>query len=410
MLTRAACITPFVWGHRGIGKSSVVRQVCHGQKIGFVDMRCSQMEASDLRGLPDRQDGRTVYLPPAEMPIGDLSYEKLEKMVKEAPEDQRSSLFLKLQPRLNEGILFLDELNRAQDDVLQAIFQLVLDRKVGQYVLPDGWSIVCAGNFNDGSYITNGFTDAAFLDRFCHLTLSDGEPTLGEWVEYMANCYGQDASAIIEFASHNLKHLDGTVEGKHDFVNQPSRRSWDAVIRVKKLYDPVDKGNGVPIDVSEDAYREVLTGLLGADAAMSFLKYDCPVKPRDVISMGVKKLKPKLDKLSRGQMSGLLWGLVGFVKPKLDDDKVAEATLDFAEWCLNKSSQFHDLVVGFVRSLTSSNSDPVAAAISNPQLASLLANAAKKSGKKNIITRINERPTLQKLLSRVAWGSEEEEG
>ena len=73
LLCGKAGITPFIWGHRGLGKSSVVRQTAADNNMGFIDMRASQMEASDLRGLPDRQDGRTVFLPPADMPRGDLN-------------------------------------------------------------------------------------------------------------------------------------------------------------------------------------------------------------------------------------------------------------------------------------------------------------------------------------------------
>ena len=68
--------------------------------------------------------------------------------------------------------------------MLQAIFQLVLDRRVGQYVLPPGWCVVAAGNYMEG-YQVSGFNDAAFLDRFCHLTLSGGETTLEEWVNFV---------------------------------------------------------------------------------------------------------------------------------------------------------------------------------------------------------------------------------
>ena len=80
-LCRESNVTAFMWGHRGIGKSSIVRQLCQELRIGFVDFRASQIEASDLRGLPDKSDNRTVYLPPADMPLSrpTMTWEDLEK-------------------------------------------------------------------------------------------------------------------------------------------------------------------------------------------------------------------------------------------------------------------------------------------------------------------------------------------
>jgi hypothetical protein len=195
-----------------------------------------------------------------------------------------------VQPRFQHGILFIDEVNRAQDDVLQAIFQLVLDHKVGQYVLPPGWSVVAAGNFQEG-YMVSGFNDPAFLDRFCHMTLSAGETTLEEWIHYMSDVHGEKAAEVIEFASQNTKHLDGDIAGELGFSIQPSRRSWEAVVRVQQAC------NGTTF--SQGAIFEVLAGLLGRELAQSFSRYSCPVKPRDLMKNGVKPYESKLKSLHR---------------------------------------------------------------------------------------------------------------
>lgn len=409
-----ANVTPFIWGHRGLGKSSLVKQICAQNGWGFVDMRCSQMEASDLRGLPTRgDDQRTHYLPPADMPVGDLTTEQIYKQLGEMPEagEDEASLnaarvynekLCALQTRFPRGILFLDELNRSQDDVLQAAFQLVLDRKVGQYSLPPGWFVVCAGNFNEG-YQTNGFTDPAFLNRFCHLTISGGEPTLDEWVSYMGATHGGDAADVIEFAAANLKHLDGEVAGEIGFNIQPSRRSWDAVVRVMKVADAHQ--------YAQDARREVLSGLIGRDLALSFERYSCPVKPRELISRGVKAMQNDLLRLDRNQQTGLMWGLISMIKPKVDDDEnAAELALDYADFML-KNMKDRDLVVAFLRTLvvgqSKGNDKGRAALISNPGLAKIVAkmNGGKtKVGKKSFIGRLTEREQLHDLVSKASWG------
>src|ERR1700752_1051818 len=110
-LAGAAKVALFIWGHRGIGKSSVVKQVSKEDGKGCIDMRCSQLEASDLRGLPDKGNGRTVYLPPSDMPIGDMKWTEFLKRLGEKPEQEQESFFNQMQPHMEGGILFLDELN-----------------------------------------------------------------------------------------------------------------------------------------------------------------------------------------------------------------------------------------------------------------------------------------------------------
>jgi len=424
-----AGVTPFIWGHRGLGKSALVQQEAGENRMGFIDMRCSQMEASDVRGLPkDGDDGRTHYLPPADMPIGDMTSRQItEELAKVLSVDlglagakmddaivralSKADLQLTgkyearlqmLQPNFERGIIFLDEVNRAQDDVQQAIFQLVLDRSVGQYVLPPGWIIVAAGNFMEGYQVT-GFTDPAFLDRFCHVTLSGGETTLEEWVDYMADQHGEWAADVIEFASHNTDHLDGKIEGELGFSVQPSRRSWERVTKIHKICEE-DGG------FSDIAKTECYAGLVGRELAIAFSRYECPVKPRDLLNKGVKAHQKALKTLTRNQLTGVMWGMVAFCKNQIEKDHVSEVCLDFAQFiCDNVSDK--DVVVAFCRALISSGSKADqqekarAAVLSNPKLATMVSNFDRKGGgKKMFIDRLASRPDLQDALSRVSWG------
>jgi alkaline phosphatase D len=396
-LCREAEITAMIWGHSGLGKSQVAYQVACENQWGFLDFRLSQIEASDLRGLPDKREGRTVYLPPVDMPVADMEWEEYEKLVKAAPEAERRSIAKKLQPRLKKGILFLDEINRSADDVCQCSFQLVLDRCIGQYVLPPGWSILCAGNYMEG-YMVNGFTDPAFLNRFCHLIFSGGETTVEEWVNYMANCHGSSASKVIEFATQNTKHLDGDRPGDLGFSIMPSRRSWEAVVRV---LDACGKGQ-----YSKEAQKEVIAGLIGRELGIEYDNYDCPVKPRELLDNGVEAMRPKLAMLERNNVIGLTWGLVSYIKGRIEEDKIAIVAMDYAEW-LCKTRDARDMTVAFIKSLIKGNSEYDGlrtAAISNPQLAKLLVGG--KGEKKNFLNRISQRPDLQSLISTTVWGKD----
>ena len=107
----------FIWGSPGTGKSSVVNQLATELGIALRDIRALLLDPVDLRGLPFvGKDGRSQWATPD---------------------------FL---PQDGEGILFLDELNAAPAMVQASCYQLVLDRRLGEYTLPEGWAIVAAGN------------------------------------------------------------------------------------------------------------------------------------------------------------------------------------------------------------------------------------------------------------------------
>src|SRR5438034_10628840 len=101
-------------GPPGIGKSSIVKQICREKKWNLIDLRLSLLNPIDLRGLPylDAEKREAVWLKPE---------------------------FL---PSEGTGILFLDEINIAPIATQQAAYELLLDRKIGNYIFPENWRIV----------------------------------------------------------------------------------------------------------------------------------------------------------------------------------------------------------------------------------------------------------------------------
>lgn len=140
-----------LWGAPGIGKSQIVQQTGAALGLTVQDVRAVLLDPVDLRGLPHvNGDGRSHWAEPE---------------------------FL---PRDGAGVLFLDELNRAPTLVQNACFQLVLDRKLGEYELPAGWRVVAACNREtDGGGITR--MPSALANRFTHL---DVEPDLEDWCKW----------------------------------------------------------------------------------------------------------------------------------------------------------------------------------------------------------------------------------
>ena len=135
-------IPVFIHGSPGIGKSYIVNDIAKKNDLNLIDVRLSQLDAVDLRGIPTITNNQTVWMPPVFLPL-----------------DQDSL-----------GILFLDELNSASLSVQAAIYQLVLDRKIGEYTLPKNWKIVCAGNkINDKGIVFK--LPSPLVNRMVHLLL-----------------------------------------------------------------------------------------------------------------------------------------------------------------------------------------------------------------------------------------------
>jgi MoxR-like ATPase len=94
-----------IWGPCGVGKSQIVGQVAADLDYNFLDIRAVQLDPVDLRGLPRIASDQTEWVPP------------------------------KFLPTTGKGILFLDELTSAPQMTQAGCYQLVLDRKLGEYVL-----------------------------------------------------------------------------------------------------------------------------------------------------------------------------------------------------------------------------------------------------------------------------------
>lgn len=415
-----AGITAFIWGHRGLGKSSAVSQLADALGWGFIDMRLSQSEASDLRGLPDKMNNRTTYLPPADLPHGEFRCLECDHTWGKEGSHSAGTPIPDVCPNcsaanriegdkpvqmidLHRGWLFLDELNRADDDVLQAAFQLVLDRKIGLYSMPSGWNVVCAGNYAGGAdYCVNSFNDAAFMDRFCHFEVTVGQQYHADWSDYMTQHFGEDNSAdkILQFVGFADEHLLGKMKSSADkgFSVQPSPRSWEMVAKVHQVVQETD----YPTDV----IRETYAGLIGMELARMFERFNTEVTPRDIIEKGLDAMKPKLGKLKRPHVAGLTWGLVSNAKGKSSNKKLVENVLDYMEWIATHKDSDRDLAVMMGKRLMEEEAATLSGAMmSNPNLARLAKNYQKKKGQKNTwIFAINQRPNLQSIMSKTSFG------
>ncbi|VAW73656.1 conserved hypothetical protein [hydrothermal vent metagenome] len=183
-----------VWGPPGIGKSQMVNQVGEKFSVPVIDIRLSQMEPSDLRGIPFRVGDYVEWAVPAMLPNAEKHGEY--------------------------GVLFLDEITSAPPSVSAAAYQLILDRQLGAYTIPDGWAIFAAGNRQGDRGVTYTMP-APLANRFSHFEF---DVNLDDWVAW-AYKHNIDERVIgfLRFRPELLFDFDPA----HNPVAFPSPRTWE---------------------------------------------------------------------------------------------------------------------------------------------------------------------------------------
>jgi MoxR-like ATPase len=182
-----------LWGAPGIGKSSIVRQIAQSHGLEFVDVRLSQLAPTDLRGLPVADEGVAKWFPPEFLPTS------------------------------GRGILFLDELNMAAPTMQGIAQQLILDRAVGSYTLPDGWYVWAAGNRREDRASVFEMP-APLANRFLHLEVAVDLESFKRYA--LKNHLNERIIAFLAFRP-NLLHAPDTVRPAW-----ASPRSWEMASRL----------------------------------------------------------------------------------------------------------------------------------------------------------------------------------
>ena len=244
----------FLWGPPGIGKSDIIHQIGKSINAHVIDIRLSLWEPTDIKGIPyyAANDNIMKWAPPAELPTAEMASK--HKFV----------------------ILFLDEMNSAAPAVQAAAYQLILNRRVGQYTLPDNVLIVAAGNREADKGVTYRMP-APLANRFVHLEMA---VDFNDWFEWaVANDRHADVIGYLQFSKKDLYDFD---------PKSPSRsfatpRSWSFVSEL--LED----------DEDENTTTDLVSGAVGEGLAVKFMAHrkvaSSMPNPTDILAGKVKELK-----------------------------------------------------------------------------------------------------------------------
>jgi len=268
----------FIWGAPGIGKSSIVKAIAKEQGMEFIDLRLSLLDPTDLKGIPffDSTTQEGVWAKPSFLPKSDDT---------------------------SRGILFLDEINSAPPAVQASAYQLVLDRKVGDYELPLGWSIVAAGNReNDRGVVYR--MPPPLANRFVHFEM---EVDFEDWKAW-AYSEGIEASiiAFLQYDPSQLFNFDPTTNQK----SFATPRSWEFADRIMKS------------GVEAELLLESLSGAVGNESAVAYLSFkkvmDRLPNIDEILKGEIRKLVDEDIKL----MVALSIGIVNRLKENFDQEAV----------------------------------------------------------------------------------------
>ena len=174
----------FLWGPPGIGKSELVEGIGNSGAMGktlVIDMRLALFEPTDLRGypVPNVETGVMQWLPPADLPTAEMA-------------EQYDTI-----------ILFMDELNSAAPSVQAAAYQLILNRRIGQYFLPKNVVIIAAGNRETDKGVTYRMPKP-LENRFVHFELRVDFQDWLNWAVQPENNIDANIVGYLSFAKGDL--------------------------------------------------------------------------------------------------------------------------------------------------------------------------------------------------------------
>jgi len=308
----------FLWGPPGIGKSEVVADIT--QELGglMIDLRLGQMDPTDIRGIPfyNRDVNKMDWAPPIDL-----------------PDEETASKY----PIV---VLFLDEMNSAAPAVQSAAYQLILNRRIGKYFLPDNVVMIAAGNRESDKGVTFRMP-TPLANRFIHAEMKVDFPSWQDWA--VRNQIHKDVVGYLSFAKQDLYDFDA----KSSSRAFATPRSWTFVSEL--LEDE---------DLDDTTATDLIAGTVGEGLAVKFMAHRKIAgrlpKPEDILSGKSKDLEVKEVSAMYSLVISMCYELKDAVEKKVDDKKFHEMADNFFAYMM-KNFETELTVMGARIALTTYN-------------------------------------------------------
>lgn len=262
---------PMFTGEAGLGKSEICQAWVKKQReknpnFGFRDLRIAYMEAPDLIGLPE-------FAP--------------DKKSGEVKTFHRQPDFW---PTEGEGLILLEEPNRGTTGVMNCLMQLLTDRQVHNYKLPEGWIIAACVNPDQPGYDVNSM-DVALRNRFEEFDVEFDHISFMDYIEKA----GWNDSVVRFVGSGTWTYKTSEqIKEKGKYI---SPRTFS-------------KLNAAEVAGAQDdrvTHRMISYSILGKDIGQSYHEFcydNAPVTAQDLIKDKKAALKRLKDYCTEGQYQG----------------------------------------------------------------------------------------------------------
>ena len=219
-----------VWGQPGSGKSQIMRDIAETSGREYIDIRALLLDPVDLRGIPWKSEkNRTRWAPPEFLPPTDTD---------------------------KTYLINLEELPAAAPMVQMALYQLLLDRKCGEYELPPGAAIVACGNRIEDRGVFHKMSPAS-QSRLIHFNLEVSNKNWTQWA--LESDIAPEVIFFIEFKPELLNTYDPTSTDQ----TFACPRTWEFASQI------INSNQKLPADVE----RMIFVGTVGEGPGVEFSSF-----------------------------------------------------------------------------------------------------------------------------------------
>ena len=293
----------FIWGPPGVGKSEIVDTITQERAGMMIDLRLALMEPTDLRGIPyyNEKTGQMMWAPPADLPTQELA-------------DQFECI-----------VLFLDEMNQAPQSVQAAAYQLILNRRLGSYTLPDNVLIVAAGNRESDRGVAYRMP-SPLANRFVHLEMGVDFDDWQVWA--LENKIHSDVVGYLTSNKMDLFNFDPKTASRA-FATP---RSWTFTSQLMPQ-------EGETIEDSK--LHDLVAGTVGDGVATKFMAHRAISgklpNPTDILSGKVKTLSREGKEISAmfSLTASLCYELKEYAEKNKGSDKLYEMANNFFKFMMD---------------------------------------------------------------------------